>query len=182
MSAIQQNCVAQVSKVCVNWCPRKKYSLNLSPPAYEVRREVIFSVCLSVHIQGVPHLHPIILPLVLCSFSEGYLSDWSQVASQRGYPSLGQRGTPVPGGGGYHRTGPPSGQDWGTPPLARTGILPPARTGVPPLPFPQDRLHSGRYASCGFPQEDCLVNLEMHVVAKFIRCSICCTYRCLISI
>ena len=60
--------------------------------------------CLSVNTQEVPHLNPIILPLVLCPFW-GYPSDWSQVPSW-GYPSArwwgtpvpGEEGTPVPGG------------------------------------------------------------------------------------
>ena len=62
---------------------------------------------------------------------------WFQVLSSRGIPDRA-RGTP------------------------RQGYLHPrlgyplARTGLPP---PQDRLCCGRYASCGFPQEDFLVLL-----------------------
>ena len=63
----------------------------------------------------------------------------------------GGGGNPVPGwgvpqsrGGGDPRTGVPpwSGQDWSTP-TSRTGL------GY--------QLCRGRYASCGFQQEDCLV-------------------------
>ena len=81
---------------------------------------------------------------------------WSHVPSG-GTPVSGPMsppgGTPVLsqvllwGGGGFPRTRPHSGQDWGTPP-------PPASTVVPP---PQGRLRCGRYASCGFPQGDFLV-------------------------
>ena len=38
-----------------------------------------------IHTRGLPHLHPIILPLVPCPFW-GYPNDWSQVPSW-GYPS-----------------------------------------------------------------------------------------------
>ena len=40
------------------------------PPSYQVQREVMFSLCVTVHHQGggVAHLHSIILPLVPCPF------------------------------------------------------------------------------------------------------------------
>ena len=61
-----------------------------------------------------------------------------------GYPSPGQRGTPVPGCG-YSSPG------WGGTPV-------PAGRGIPVLartwPLPQDWLCRGRYAYCAFPQED----------------------------
>ena len=47
------------------------------PPAYEVRREVMFSVCSHPGGGGKPHLHPIILPLVPCPFSSGSRT-WSR--------------------------------------------------------------------------------------------------------
>ena len=67
----------------------------------------------------------------------------------------------------------PSGQGWGTPHLARSGWATPpplscqVRMGSPPWPgrgTPSPRIgqqfeyftHHGRYASCGFPQEDFL--------------------------
>ena len=49
-------------------------------------RKVMFSVC--SHPRGVPHLHPIILPLVPCPFG-GYPIDWSQFP-YGGYPTPGQ--------------------------------------------------------------------------------------------
>ena len=93
---------------------------------------------------GLSHLHPIILPLVPCPF-------WG--------------GTPVTGprsgwGEGYPIMGYPPGQRWVTP---QAGMgYPPARVRVPTPPPSRDRLCldrlcRGRYASCGFPQEDFLV-------------------------
>ena len=111
--------------------------MKLLPPAYEVQREVMFSVCSRP--RGVPHLEPIILPLVPCSFW-GHPSDWSQVPcwegipqfqageypSPRWYPSsrwvIPQDGV-APGQDGVPpaRMGTPM-QDWGTT-LARIGYL-----------------------------------------------------------
>ena len=101
---------------------------------------------------GLPHLHPIILPLVPCPF-------W------RGTPATGPRpfpgGTPVLGRMGY----PPGQVRMGYHP-AKTGWDTPSQDGVPPArmryPLPRDRLCLDRlcrrrYVSCGFPQEDCLV-------------------------
>ena len=89
-----------------------KQSIGLLPPAYVVRREVMFSLCpLRPGSDGVP---------------------------------------PWPGQNGVH----PS-QDWGTPsPPPRPGkdVVPPSRDRLR-----LDRLCRGRYASCGFPQKDCLV-------------------------
>ena len=42
MSAIQQNCVAQVSKVCTHWYPRRKHSLNLFADKCKF---IIYCVC-----------------------------------------------------------------------------------------------------------------------------------------
>ena len=92
-------------------------------------------MCLSVNTwEGVPHLHPIILPLYPCAFwGMGYPSDWSQVPSG-GTPVLGG-GTRVPGrstvvtGGRYLQAR----QNWGTP-CHNWGNTPPTRhyrTGVP---------------------------------------------------
>ena len=67
---------------------------------------------------------------------------WSQVLS-RGYPSPGQG---YPRIGGYPRTGVTS--------LARTGVISSQDRGTP-----WDRLCCGRYVSCGFPQEDFLVQI-----------------------
>ena len=82
-------------------------------------------------------------------------SDWSQVPS-RGVPQS-QAGYPSPRGGtpvlGY-----PQSQDRMGTPLPNQD-----RMGYPPPPpLPRDRLcldllRCGRYASCGFPQEDCLL-------------------------
>ena len=68
--------------------------------------------------------------------SRGYPNIWSHAPSGRGYSSPGQGQYPSPVGG--------------TPVLAGD-----TRTGVPPSA--RDRLRCGRYASCGFPQEDFLV-------------------------
>ena len=70
-------------------------------------------------LRGIPHLHPIILPLAPCPFWGGYPSDWYQVLSW-GYPSPRW---------GYCSTG--------TPP-------PPPGIGQQRKYL----LHSGRYASC----------------------------------
>ena len=68
--------------------------------------------------RGVPHLHPIIPPLVPCPFW-GVPSDWSQVPSG-GYASpMWGRGTPVQDGGypGQVRMRYPLARSgWGTPP------------------------------------------------------------------
>ena len=132
---------------------------------------------------GLPHLHPIILPLVICPFW-GYPSDWFQVPS---------RGTQVLAGGsqvlagGTHSWMPPVRSGWGIPP-ARTGVPPgqvrmgyphPARSGwgtpQPGLGSPPprdrlclDRLCHGQYTSCGFPQKYCLVLLLILSVKRSI--------------
>ena len=103
-----------ISPVCTTWCyyrPRTKY---------EVRREVIFSVCLSVHTRGGGGVTPVF-------GSRSIPSLWSHVLSRgRGTPTLSQvlregiyqdRGTPLTG------TGLPSGWDW---------AIPPPGNGVPP--------------------------------------------------
>ena len=118
------------------------------------------------------------------SFLGGYPSHWSLVLSD-GYPSPGQgvpqsqqEGYPSPRQGvpevhslitgqGYPSSGVPlwPGQDWVSPRQERTGVPPPPgqdKTGVPQamtrVPHsPRDWLCRGRYASCGFPQEDFLV-------------------------
>ena len=92
-----------------------------------------FHKYVSVHTRGggLPHLHPIILPLVPSPFwgypsdwsqvpSWGYPSDWSQVPSE-GYPGQVQMGDTQARSrqGGYHS------QVW------MGGI--PARDGVPPI-------------------------------------------------
>ena len=92
------------------------------PPAYVVQREIMFSqacVCLGGG-EGLPHLHPIILPLVPCPFW-GYLISiqyfhWSHIPSgvpQVGVPQSQLGGTPV-------HDGVPSSQVW---------LVPSARTG-----------------------------------------------------
>ena len=59
----------------------------LLPPVYVVRREdtVFTGICLFTP-EEIPHLHPIIFPLVPGPFLGGYPSDWSQVPSQEGVP------------------------------------------------------------------------------------------------
>ena len=82
---------------------------------------------------------------------------WGYPSANRreGYPSPSQRGTPVRAwmGVGY----PPTRKG-----LARTelGYSPPVRTGLGYPAAPRDRLRCGRYASCGFPQEDFLVVIK----------------------
>ena len=103
------------------------------PPAYEVRREVMFSVCSHPGGGGLPHLHPIILPLVPCPF-QGYPSDWSQVrmgdspvtGPRSGWAGTQWLGTPHPlARSEWGWWGPPSlvggpshipSHGWGTPP------------------------------------------------------------------
>ena len=121
------------------------------PPASKGWGRYCFHRCLSVHTQGgVPHLHPIILPLVPCPFW-GYPSIWSQV------PSLG--------GGGYlsPRWGIPQSQVGGTLgyPLART---PPSleRMGYPPL----DRTAEGVLAMRRLVRHLRFVGKSIHAVHK----------------
>ena len=86
------------------------------PPTYEIGREVIFSVCLSVHGEGGGEGIPCSLVPGLC----GYPSFWSQVPSRR-RDTLVRTSIWVP---------PPASQDQDRvpPSLART------RTGYPPPP------------------------------------------------
>ena len=87
----------------------------------------MFSVYLSVHTPGVPHLHPIILPLVPCPF----------------------QGNPSP----PHNTSTGSISFLGVPHLHPL-ILPPGYPRLSGTGWHLDRLCRGRYAWCGFPQED----------------------------
>ena len=98
------------------------------PPTYEVRREVIFSVCLSAHQGGTP-----ILSQVLPGGGGGGAPILSQVLPGEGVPWSGQcyPSPPAKIGQGY-----PLSQDMGTHP---------------------DRLRRGQYTSWGFPQADFLV-------------------------
>ena len=104
--------------------------------------KVLFSqVCVCSHPgKGVLHLHPIILPLILCPF-QGYLP----------FPS--HRGTPVPGWGyPSPRQGVPQYQVEHTPVPDREYPCPdisPARTGVPPS---QDRTGVTPTWECGTSQ------------------------------
>ena len=116
------------------------------PPAYVVRRKIMFSLRLSVHPwwSQVPSQ-----PLIPCSFGGGvpqplvpYRGWWGEVPQDRG-TSLARDRTGVP----------PAGQDWGpaSPPHQdRTGTPSLDRTGVPP---PGTGLHRRWHASCGFPQD-----------------------------
>ena len=110
----------------------------LLPPAYVVRREVRFFTfyrCLSVNMGGT---------------SSPFLNTSTGLMSFLG-------GTPVTGPRSLPRGVPKSqtGQvpDGGHPKMG----YPPARDGYPQDRICLDRLCSGWYASCGFPQEDCLV-------------------------
>ena len=135
------------------------------PPTYEVRRNVMFSLCPPSG-GGVPHLH-LILPLVPCPFL-----GCTPVTD----PRSGR-------GGGIPWWGYPLARDWVPPPPASSGWsvlhdrVPLARDGVPPPPTSSgwSVLHDGGtpgpgmgylprigyaragYASCGFPQEDFFV-------------------------
>ena len=146
------------------------------------RGYVFTGVCLSGW-RGCTHLHPIIFPLLPCSFWEGtHLHliillggtpvTGTQVSSRGdtpvqvgvppspggtqlpgGYPS--SRGVPWPGlGYPLARTG------WGTPGQDRMGYSPGQDWGTR---FPSqdklclDRLCCGRYASFSFPQEGCFI-------------------------
>ena len=128
-------------------------------PAYKVRRQVIFSACLSVQTrgEGLPHLHPIIFPLVPCPF-------WGTHLHPIILPLVicpFWRDTPVTGPRRSEYLSP----RWGRYPSPRQGRFPhsgqdgvPAQPGLG-YPFPRDRLRldrlcRGRYASFGFPQED----------------------------
>ena len=101
------------------------------PPAHEVRRKVIFSVCLSVHTLVHTHLRATILPLVPCTFqgvappSPSHNTSIDPMSFSGGYPSPRQEGTPWLGQDGVL----PARSGWVTP-LARTGWgTPTARTG-----------------------------------------------------
>ena len=118
----------------------------------------------SMSLSVVPHLHPIILPLVPCPFQMGRTPQ-SQVGNipvpgrvvhqsqVEVPPSQDRTGYPLPRTGlGYP---PPQPDRMGTLPLSRTelGYPPSGKTGS------LDRLRCGQYASCSFPQEDCLVTM-----------------------
>ena len=107
------------------------------PPAYLVRRQVIFSVCLSVHgEEGTPGFWFLVTGPWPFPRRGGGFSLVRPVT--RGYPWTGPRGTPERGRSQDWRYSPhrPK-QDWGT----------------PPPPHGQDQtLHllcSAQYASCG---------------------------------
>ena len=139
----------------------------------------MFSFC---SLQGrVPHLHPIVLPLVPCPSWEGTpvtgsrsLLGGTPVPGRR-YPSSGQ-GVPkdrVPPGQvrlGYPpartRVSPWPGQDGVPPDPGQDGVPPrqvrmapkPGQDGVPSLDrLRLNRLCRRRYTSCDFPQKDGLV-------------------------
>ena len=121
------------------WITQCKRNCSLKvaflPPAHVVRREVMFSVCSHPEggctpspshntstgpmsfLGGIPHLHPIKLPLVPCPFLG--VPQCLVLGAFRGWGGGG--GTPVPDGQlriGY----PPARSGWGTPPP------PPARS------------------------------------------------------
>ena len=152
------------------WLKIRTQSVTLLPPAFEVRREVIFSVC-----QSTPGEYPSLMffprSLVPGPFQRGtpvsgsFPGYWSQVLSRWGTPVLAEGGYPSPswGMGGTPVGGTPwPGQDWGTPPpsqvrmgypLARigTGTPPhPSQGGYPPLPS-QDSRASTCYPAGGMP-------------------------------
>ena len=139
--------------------------------------------------RGVPHLDPIILPLVSCPFLGGYpIQSWTD-----GYPVKEWMGYLHPvncfiwyGGtsllGLDRRIPPPPNQDWigyfssrqnwmevPYPPSGLDGVdipTPPSGTG-----WHLVRLCRGWYASCGFPQEDFLVYVlsTVHLLCEFFR-------------
>ena len=124
---------------------------------------------------GVPHLHPIILLLVPCSFlgGGGINPDLTGVPP----PSLPGQGTPPPvlTWSGQDRGWDHSQVRMGIPLSARTGMGPPSqvRMGYSPLPLlgrAMDCVFCSRYASCGFPQEDfscvCLDSLNIQYTSK----------------
>ena len=80
---------------------------------------------------------------------------WEVPKSQVG---VSQDGVPLPARTGW---GTPTRLGWGTPNQDRMGYPQPGQDGVTPPPPPNrvclDRLCCGRYTSCGFPQENCLV-------------------------
>ena len=97
--------------------------------------KVMFSVC-SLPEGGTPVRLPVPSPdSGPRSFPGSYPVSSAMSLRGAGYPSL------------LIRTGVPllASQDWGTFPTQDSGTPPP------------NRLHCGRYASCGFPQEDLLV-------------------------
>ena len=111
--------------------------------------KVLFSqVSVCSHL-GVPHLHPIILPLVPCPFW-GYPSDWSQFpfAGYHSPKGVLQSQAMVVGTPGWNN---PLGQVKLGYPLARTGVLPwPGQDMVPPPPPDRtaERALATRRASC----------------------------------
>ena len=104
---------------------------------------------------GVPHLHPIILPLVPCPFWGVphwlVLGPFLRVPQSWCWVPQSQEGLPMVG---Y----PPARSRWGTPP----GLGYPSSEVKMGHPTHQDRLFldrlcHGLYSSCGFQQEDCPV-------------------------
>ena len=123
--------------MCVMCVRKAAVFLSFLPPAYVVRREgsVFTGVCLFTP-GGVPHLHPIILPLVPRPFRGRQVPHIHSIilplvpCTFWGYP-------PSPGMG-Y----PPARSGWGVPLLCWDGL---------PLQQGQQReylLRGGRYASC----------------------------------
>ena len=125
---------------------------------------VFIGVCLLTG--GLPHLHPIILPLLPCPFQR--------------VPNLHLIILPlVPcpfWGVTQDRLGlPPSRVRMGYLLLGRTGVPTwPGQDGVPPWPgqdevtFHWDKLCRGWYVSCDFPQEDCLIGSNILLLIFFI--------------
>ena len=104
-----------------------KCQKKLLPPAYLVRRKVMFSqvfVCSTLGGGELPHLHPKILPLVPCPFPGG-----TTVTSPRSLPGRipvpGEGvSTPVPGGGyPSPRWGRYSSPWWGVSQVGSTPVL-----------------------------------------------------------
>ena len=141
---------------------------NCLPPASDVWRKVIISVCLSVHTggMGVPHLHPIILPNHwshplstgcpnLCPMSlpggRGSWSCWGEGVPQEKVSLSGTclLGTEVLCHLGLEYPPPPAWY-WGTPTWDR------GTPSIWDMGTPKDWLCCGRYVSCGFTQEDFL--------------------------
>ena len=114
----------------------------------------------SVQVGGT-HLHQIILPLVPCPFQvpQWLIPDpfWGVPQSQAGATT----GCCTPPGSSQDGVSPVR-SGWGTP--SQVNFPQPGQDGVPPPPQSRlclDGLCLGRYASYGFPHEDCLVLFKM---------------------
>ena len=137
--------------------------LRCLPPAFRRngKDSVFRGVCLSTPREGVPHLHPIILPSTgPMFFHGGYPSAWFHVPYWRVTPiQFLMGGTPIQSWQALWKRmeyPPPNwdwmgsvGTGWGTPtPFGLDGVLPCWDWMEVPTPLPHQDWRSEQYASC----------------------------------